>query len=472
MPQADAPDAFDVLVAADDVERRRAGWESDLPYVPGEVLVRFQPGLDRESGMVALHALGSEIETIDTAEGVVRVRTPSEPDAERAAAFARQQPEVVWAQPNYLRRLLLVPNDPGYTRQWHLTTISMERAWDIAGGGSERVVVAVVDSGVTARTDTTDLALWTGSAFETMAVAYRMNPDLHAERVMAGEDLVFWDGPVVDMIGHGSHVAGTILQATDNGLGLAGIAHRATLLPMKVCYGYWEVQFALGARGEPGFVRPSRAGGCPDSAIAQGIRRAADRGAHVINLSLGGPQASPALLEALEYAVSKGAFVAIAGGNEYLDGNPMAYPARYAADLAGVVAVAAVSSSGARASYSNTGSYIEVAAPGGDVGATGTAGAIYQVSVYEPDFDPDRVLRPRFDRYAETASQGTSMAAAHVSGVAALLYSSGITTPAAIEGALETSARDLGTPGRDTAFGYGLVDAAAALRGRGLGVAR
>jgi subtilisin family serine protease len=97
---------------------------------------------------------------------------------------------------------------------------------------------------------------------------------------------------------------------------------------------------------------------------------------------------------------------------------------------------------------------------------------VYQVSLIDGDFDPRRTVQPRFDRYAEVGYQGTSMAAPHVAGVAALLAAQGVTRPAAIEAALRRFARDLGAPGRDDEFGDGLIDAAAALRGRGIGVAR
>jgi serine protease len=277
---------------------------------------------------------------------------------------------------------------------------------------------------------------------------------------------------VLDMVGHGTHVAGTILQETNNSLGEAGIAHRARLMPLKACFGYWEVQFALAAAGTPGFVQPDETGGCTDAAIADAIRYAADNSAHVINVSLGGEDPSPVIFEALQYAVGRGVFVSIAAGNEYTEGNPVIFPAKYAEQLDGVVSVGAVGRSSRRAYYSTTGSYVEVVAPGGDDQDGGLEGVIYQSSLFEQDFEPQRVVRPRFERYAEVPSQGTSMAAPHVSGVAALLYSQGITAPSRIEGLLKSFARDLGARGRDDEFGYGLVDAPAALRRRAAAVAR
>jgi serine protease len=220
------------------------------------------------------------------------------------------------------------------------------------------------------------------------------------------------------------------------------------------------------SRGIPGFW--NEGGSCPDDGILAGVRYAADQGAKVINLSLGGPGESQAELEALRYAVSKGAFVAIAGGNNYEDGNKPESPARYGREIDGVMTVGAVGKSMKRAFYSNTSSGIEIAAPGGDSKDGGAAGTVFQYGLDEAEFDS--VLKPRFERYTTVYKQGTSMAAPHVAGVAALLYGQGITNPAAIEAAIKKFAKDLGTAGEDNEYGAGLVDARASLRG--LGVAR
>src|SRR5205823_1217337 len=152
-------------------------------------------------------------------------------------------------------------------------------------------------------------------------------------------------------------------------------------------------------------------------------RYAADNGARIINISLGGEGASTTEQAAMQYALDKGVFIAIAAGNAKLSGNAAQFPASYASSMAGVMAVAATNRSGNRASYSSTGSYVEIAAPGGDPldsDATGS-GFIWQSTIRPSVSDPAFVLFPRFDAYAEIGYAGTSMASPHVAGLAALL---------------------------------------------------
>jgi serine protease len=265
-------------------------------------------------------------------------------------------------------------------------------------------------------------------------------------------------------------VSGTVLQETNNNQGLAGIAYNTRLMPLKACFGYWEIQIATSASNTPGYVNPNVQGGCTTADATAAIRFAADNGAQVINLSFGGPGASPAFLDALRYAVQRGAFVAMSAGNEFEEGNPTEYPAAYGPQIDGAMTVGAVGPSRRRAFYSNTGPSVEIVAPGGDDRDGGLAATIYQTGIFDPDFDPVRIAVPRFDRYYEKPAEGTSMAAPHISGVAALLYAQGIRNPEAIEAAIKRFSTDLGAPGRDDEYGAGLVDARAALRG--LGVAK
>lgn len=442
----------------------------ELPYVPGEVLVKFRSGVTAVEQNRALSALRSrpQAAALQWSGGVALMRDRSEPNAQMLAERLARQPEVEYAEPNYLYKPLETPNDPSFsTRQWNLTEIGMEKAWDINPGSRQEIVVAVVDSGVTTVTETYTLPTWSGTEIVDTQVPFRTNPDMSTSKLTRARDFVFWDGPVVDMDGHGTHVASTVGQDANNQLSGAGIAYNAAIMPLKACFGYWDVQFTMSSLGMPGFAEPGT-GGCPTSAIAEAVRYAADNGANVINISLGGTSPSMTLRRALEYAAEKGLFVAVAMGNEYEDGNPVEYPAAYAAGIQGVMAVGAVGRSLNRAYYSSTGAHTEIAAPGGDQHDGGPSGLIWQATIDPNDSDDATVIFPRFDRYVERGLQGTSMASPHVAGVAALIVSQGVTRGAAVEAILSATAEDLGQPGRDEEYGYGLVQPRTALLGYGV----
>jgi subtilisin family serine protease len=450
----------------------------ELDYLPGEVLVKFKDGVEPERQQRALDAVRSRpsIDALEWAGEVAIVRDPSQPDAHILAEQLGSQPEVLYAEPNYLRHHDATPNDPGYgPRQWNLQTLDLPNAWDINSGANASVIVAIVDTGITTVNTTMTVATWNGSAIQNISVTYATNPDLSASRLVSPMDFVTNMGAtVLDSDGHGTHVSSTVGEDTNNALLDAGIAYNARIMPVKVCASYWDVQFAFSAGGGRGFV-PQTAGGCPASAVGAGIRYAADNGARVINLSLGGSSPSTTEQDAITYAVGKGAFVAIAGGNEKEKGNAVHYPASYAASIDGAMAVAATNRSGNRAYYSNTGSYIEIAAPGGDSRDSDASGNgfIWQSTIRPSLSDPSAVLFPRFDVYAEIGYSGTSMAAPHVAGLAALLSTQGIKTPAAIEQLIKKTAKFLGTPSdsnshRSDELGFGLIQPRPALFGYGI----
>jgi len=464
--------AYDLLMTGEQAEAMSRAWNERLPFVPGEVLVKFRSGVESEGRVRALAAarVGVDPGNARWIGDTLWLRATGEPDAAHVASTLARQSEVEWAHPNYMYWTKSTPNDPSYNRQWNFDLIDMPRAWDINTGANESVTVAVIDGGITTATSSFGFPLWTGSRIEIVTVPFRVSPEINAARIDPGRDFIFWTGPVLDMEGHGTHVAATVLQETNNNQALAGIAYRARLLPLKVCLGYWEIQIIQSSQNIPGYVDPREEGGCSTSAIAQAIRFAADNSAQVMNISLGGPGASPTLLDAMQYAVGRGSFIAMSMGNDFEDGNPTEYPAAYAEQVEGAMSVGAVGRNSRRSIYSSTGSHLEIMAPGGDFRDGGLSGLIYQTSLLEDDFDAFTIIRPRFDRYIEVPNEGTSMASPHVAGVAALLRSQGLTTPAAIEAAIKRFARDLGAAGRDNDFGHGLVDARASLRG--LGAAR
>jgi serine protease len=294
-------------------------------------------------------------------------------------------------------------------------------------------------------------------------------------RFVAPHDFIWNDNLPLDFDGHGTHVSGTLGQLTNdggsstgdqaNGGGTAGVAFNVKIMPVKVLASEWDVIF-----GQADAV------GGSDDTVALGIRYAADNGAQIINLSLGASGAAgsaPAVEDAIRYAVGKGAFVAVAAGNDFEDGNPTEVLAEIASRVPGAVSVAAVDKNKAHAFYSSTGSYVELSAPGGSFRGFDSSGGILQQTldldlVDTFDVPVAQFTAPRFDSLAYFYFTGTSQATPHVSGVAAMLMQQGIRSPAAIEAALERFATDLGSPGKDDTFGFGLVEARDALRGLGL----
>jgi serine protease len=467
---AQQPSAPEFLTTPAQLEAMNQAATRGLDYIPGEVIVKFKTGVTVNQQARALASLRSQPEPERLqwiAERTARLAVVGETDAVGMAANLARQPEVEYAQPNWLLRPQAVPNDTQYAaRQWNMSVLDMPRAWDINAGGAG-VTVAIIDTGVTNVNATYGFKTWNGTAIVTAQMPFGINSDMDPARFAPGRDFVFWTGAVLDSDGHGTHVSGTVAQSTNNGLGYAGMAYNAKIMPLKVCLSFWDIQILQAENGITGYPAVN-AGGCPTSAVVSAIRHAADNGAKVINLSLGGTNPSPSYLDALNYAVSQGVFVAMSAGNEFEDGNPTTYPASYGPQVSGAMAVGAVGLTSARSYYSTTGTFVEIAAPGGDTRASGSTGAIYQSGISFTDYNPAVVIFPRFDRYGDRGLQGTSMASPHVAGLAALLMSQGVTKPAAVEALIAATARDLGDAGRDNSFGAGLIQPRVALRGFGL----
>ena len=321
---------------------------------------------------------------------VISVTTAVGPQAAAAAVTAAQQaPGSVAVNVDHRVTASDAPlsNDPYRGNQWALTRLSAENTWVHSTGAG--ITVAVVDTGVSAE------------------------PDL-AGQLLPGYDFVTdTAGGNADGEGHGTHVAGIIAAVAGNGIGVAGIAPGVKILPVRV----------LGDDGS---------GSTAD--VAAGVMYAADHGAKVINLSLGGPDDDPTLDRAVAYAQAEDVVVVAAAGNGKLVGNATSYPAA----LPNVMAVGATDRNDAIANFSNTGSYLKVAAPGVDIESTYPGGYAYM--------------------------DGTSMATPYAAGVVALTRAAAPTRSGVdIADAVYSTATDLGVPGLDDTFGYGLVNPLAAV---------
>jgi len=346
-----------------------------------------------------------------------RAKTATRVLAKSAAAAGR----VDWCEPNYVAQADVVPNDPLWTLQYDMKEIRCPDAWEITRG-TPSVVVAVVDTGMTGHPD--------------LAGAWLPGYDFVSDPTSA-MDGDGWDADPSDaaFVSHGTHVAGTIGARTDNGIGITGIAPLCGILPVRVLGKgglgtYFDI--AAGMRWAVGLS----VAGAP----------ANPNPARVVNMSLGGPVDSQLLRDAVAAVIGQtDAVLVVSAGN---NGNSVPnYPASYS----GVVSVSAVDSNLRLTSYSSWGPWVTLAAPGGDQsrGLHGILSCFVDATTH-------------LSQYREM--DGTSMAAPHVAGVAALLLSQDATlTRNQITSAMYSTALDLGATGRDLYYGYGVVDARAAL---------
>lgn len=364
-------------------------------------------------------------------------------DLERLAAELKAaDPNIAYAEPDRKMYPLLTPNDTSYTSQWDLfeTTggIRAPAAWDLATGTG--VVVAVIDTGIRPHADLSGQIVAGYDMINDTAVANDGNGrdadasdpgDWTAANECAAGD------PASGSSWHGTHVAGTIAAKTNNASGIAGIAFNAKIQPIRVlgkCGGYTS-DIADGMIWASG----GTVAGLPANATP----------AKVLNLSLGGGGACDTTSQnAINSARSRGAVVVVAAGNENQNASNSS-----PANCSGVITVAATDRNGARAYYSNYGTVVTLAAPGGDVRSSSSNGILSTLNA--------GTQAPGADNYAYY--QGTSMAAPHVAGVAALMLSVKPTaTPDQIKAALQSSARAF--PGTCSGCGSGILNAQAAVQ--------
>jgi len=353
----------------------------------GEVIVRLRPGATLTTAELAgsLAALRvSAAEPLAPDAPIYRLRLPATTDLETAVARLTATPGVAYAEPNRVRRISRAPNDPAFPEQWGLRTIQAPEAWTITTGGP--IVVAVLDSGVDAE-----------------------HPDL-AGKVLPGYNALNSSANTRDDNGHGTAVAGLIAANTDNNAGIAGLCWECRLLPVKV----------VDARGVGN-----------DASLAIGIFWATENGARVINMSLGGEGDSRLLREAVDYAAGRGVVLVAASGNERQAGNLVTYPAAYP----NVIAVGATGNDDSVTGFSNTGDYLDLAAPGVGLWTTLPGG-----------------------RYGPP--NGTSFSSPYVAAAAALVLTQRPDLGQADVGCiLKASADDKGPPGKDPEYGWGRLNA-------------
>jgi thermitase len=352
-------------------------------HVSGRLVVQHRIGANSNAINQALGANGARVVN-QIPQLRVLVLQVAEPAADQVAAALERSGQFTFVEKDFIARTTAItPNDPYFVSQWHLATIHAPDAWAITTG-APTTVVGVIDSGA----DTT-------------------HPDL-APRLVSGWNFLTGTSTIVDYAGHGTATAGTIGAATNNGTGVAGVSWGDPIMPLVVV---------------------DSTGSASYSNVASAISYAADHGVRIVNISLAGSSPSSTMQSAVNYAWNKGTVVFASAGN-YSTSTPY-YPA--ACD--NVVAVSATEPNDTLSSYSNFGSWIDLAAPGSGILTTNSGGSYGSWS-------------------------GTSFSSPIAAGVAALVLSEHPSlTAAGLVSLLEQNSDDLGTPGFDTSFGYGRVNA-------------
>ena len=367
-------------------------------FIPDQILVTFEDGYHlgpngtffkgetaqkRGLGIASLRST----EALDGAGNVALLQLAAGSDLDATIATLNRQPGVRHAERNALRTVMTVPNDPIYNQQWGMKKIGVEAGWDITTGAP--VVIAIIDTGVSSS-----------------------HPDLGG-RVLPGFNALTGGGNADDDEGHGTAMAGIAAASTNNGEGVAGMCWNCRILPVKV----------LNSRGQGS-----------SASVVKGMYWAADNGARIISMSLGGDEATRAEEDVVNYIYSKGIPVFASSGNSGSDGNPVIYPAAFPH----VIAVGASTPNDTVSGFSSYGNYVDLAAPGVGIWTTAWSNGQNTYGV----------------------GNGTSPACPFVSGLAALAVSLWPElTPDQLEQLLQGSAVDILDPGKDIYSGYGRIDA-------------
>ncbi len=418
------------------------------PFVPGQIVVRFRE--DASEGAVQSFNTAHGASTVKQLNhsGLSVLSLEDGANIESVVAAYRNSPLVEEAGRSRAAHLAGAPNDTNYLYQWHMRNtdggIWAEAAWDLSPNAGQGVVVAVIDTGLAYETYDNPSGGLFGQHFAPA-------PDLAAKTIVAPWNWVSDNVHANDDNGHGTHVAGTVAQDTNNNYGVAGVAYNASLMPLKVF---------------------DATGTSIDADTVDAIYYAVDNGADVINMSFafagtGTPDGNGdlcteivGLKDALDYVYAHGVVAVAAAGNESASTVPC--PAAYPT----VIGVSATRFDGQAASYTNSGTGVAVSAPGGEP-TLDQNGDDFSDGVVQETYCYDWVtlfFSGTYDAFCDIFISGTSMASPHVAGVAALLLGEDpALTPDQVRSYLESTARDRGAPGWDPVYGAGAVDAAAAL---------
>jgi serine protease len=435
-------------------------------FVEGEVLVRYRDGAARAAKGASRD--GIELRVLNRAEdsgGVERAQLTGARGVHLGGAATpapgrwllrghsatiaaiktlARRPEVEYAEPNYIHRAFAAPNDEFYPLQWHYDQLRLPAAWEVTTGSPD-VIVAVVDTGVVLAHPDLQGRLVDGYDFISDATTSLDGDGADPDANDPGDQ----SSPGGASSFHGTHVSGTIAASSDNTIGVAGVAWDARVMPLRVLgkggtgttFDIFEaIRYAAGLSNVSGLL-PAQP-------------------ADIINLSLGGPGISQTYQDVIDAVRTAGVIVIAAAGNEAVNADGYS-----PAGLAGVVTVSAVDANAAATYYTNFGSSVAVAAPGGDAGA-------------DLDFDgwPDGIhstLGVDGGGFTYGLLQGTSMACPHVAGVVALMKAlHPQMTPNDLDlllagehpGTAIAIVDDIGDPGKDGQYGYGLMNALGAVR--------